>query len=87
MTALFNDAHLRYSRTVVKSLGEKWISNTVTGEKGYPNISYSGYCRNRMLLEKSYAVYGAYRRLFTPTLWRLQSLGISKRGCESYVAD
>ena len=30
----------------------------------------------KLLLEKSYKVYGLYRRLSTPNFWRLQSLGI-----------
>jgi GDPmannose 4,6-dehydratase len=33
----------------------------------------------RFLLEKGYEVYGTFRRLSTPNLWRLQALGIFER--------
>ena len=33
----------------------------------------------RLLLEKSYDVFGTYRRLSTPNFWRLQFLGIFEK--------
>jgi len=43
----------------------------ITGQDG-------AYLAN-LLLEKSYEVYGTYRRLSTPNFWRLQSLGIFEK--------
>ena len=33
----------------------------------------------RLLLEKSYDVFGTYRRLSTPDFWRLQFLGLFEK--------
>lgn len=50
MSVIVTDAHLRYSRVVVQSLGRRGVSITASGEKDYPNmIFYSKYCKNRII--------------------------------------
>jgi GDPmannose 4,6-dehydratase len=44
---------------------------TVTGITGQ-----DGAYLTALLLTKAYEVFGAYRRLSTPSFWRLQSLGV-----------
>jgi len=48
MSVLVTDAHLRYSRVVLQSLGRKGVVTDASGEKDNPNVAfYSRYCRNR----------------------------------------
>jgi len=50
MSVIVTDAHLRYSRVAVQSLGRRGVSVTVAGEKDYPNKTfYSKYCMNRVI--------------------------------------
>jgi len=67
ISAIVTDAHLRYSRVVVQSLGTKGISITASGEKDRPNKTfYSKYCKNRII----YPAPDENEELFVKTMMR-----------------